>query len=80
MNLDISNHSTLTFLKLSWADEPLLVLLLMKTVGKLEKTGSKLGHPVSWEKYRVSMVHTIKARNELFLDVSNSSTLTIFKL
>ena len=26
------------------------------------------------------MVHTIKARNELFLDVSNSSTLTILKL
>ena len=68
--MDISNYSTLTFLKLSWADEPLLVLLLIKTVGKLEKTGSMLGHPVSREKYRVCMVHTIKARNELFLDVT----------
>ena len=61
--MDISNCSTLTFLKLWWTDEPLLADPDSWLIGK---TGSKHGHPMSWGKQRVSIVNTIKAWNEFF--------------
>ena len=61
--MDISNNSRLTLLKLSWNDEPLLA---DQDSWQIEKTGSKLGNPMSRGKQRVSRENTIKARNEFF--------------